>query len=314
MTTQPRTASPRFLVTGAAGNVGRAVLTELIARGYRARGLYRSARESMVGVEPVIGDLNEPASLERAFDDVAAVFLLPGYADMPGLVRLAERAGARIVLLSSIEAATQDAGNAVVAYMLDSETAVRAAEVPWCILRPSGFMTNTFRWTPQLRDGDVVRLPFPDQPVALIDPTDIATVAVRALTSGDHDGTTLHLSGPETLRPADQVAAVGMELGRPLVFEVEPDYRARARMLAEMPPAYVDAFFAFAKNPNSPQAEIVPTVEQITNHPARTFAQWCRREHTALRSRRKTTPLNRADRRSLRPVDHQPSGHDQRRS
>ena len=38
-------------------------------------------------------------------------------------------------------------------------------------------MANTLRWQPQLAAGDVVREPFADVPVAMIDPYDIAAVA-----------------------------------------------------------------------------------------------------------------------------------------
>lgn len=180
-----------FLVTGASGNVGREVVATLQDKGAPVRALHRSRRDELpAGVEVVRGDLNDPDSLAGAFDDVEGVFLLPGYADMPGLVRLAERSGARIILLSGPSADSRDLSNAVTAYMVRSEDAVRAGDVPWTILRPSGFMSNTFQWVHQLSSGDVVTLPFAGVPIAWIDPADIAAVAALALTEPGHDRAT----------------------------------------------------------------------------------------------------------------------------
>ena len=82
---------------------------------------------------------------------------------------LAEVRGAgveRVVLLSGSSAASGDTGNAVSAYMIRSEDAVRESGVPFTILRPFGFMSNALRWRDQLRAGDVVREPFADVAVA----------------------------------------------------------------------------------------------------------------------------------------------------
>ena len=57
-------------------------------------------------------------------------------------------------------------------------------------------MSNALRWRDQLREGDVVREPFANVPVAVIDPHDIAAVAASALRAEGHDGRTYVLSGP----------------------------------------------------------------------------------------------------------------------
>jgi uncharacterized protein YbjT (DUF2867 family) len=95
---------------------------------------------------------------------------------------------------------------------------VKASSLPHTILRPSGFQSNALRW--DLSDG-VVRAPWPDVPIAAIDPADIAAVAAVALTDGA--APELELSGPEALRPADQVAILAEVLGRELRYEGEYD-------------------------------------------------------------------------------------------
>jgi uncharacterized protein YbjT (DUF2867 family) len=70
-----------FLVTGATGNAGGAVVRALVADGRRVRALVRpgsSLGSWPEGVEPIVGDLNRPESLRVAFRGVQAVFLLSG--------------------------------------------------------------------------------------------------------------------------------------------------------------------------------------------------------------------------------------------
>src|SRR5262249_36491703 len=100
---------------------------------------------------------------------------------------------------------------------LESEAAVRASGLPWTILRPSGYQSNALRWLPQLQRGDVVSAPWPDVPIAAIDPADIAAVAAAVLTGPGHEGTALTLSGPQPLTPGDQVKTPTT----PLNFELQ---------------------------------------------------------------------------------------------
>jgi dihydroflavonol-4-reductase len=63
------------LVTGASGFVGWHVARLLTERGYRVRALVRpSSRLRELDVEPALGDLRDPASVERAVAGCAAVY------------------------------------------------------------------------------------------------------------------------------------------------------------------------------------------------------------------------------------------------
>jgi uncharacterized protein YbjT (DUF2867 family) len=266
-----------FLITGAAGNVGAELVTALVTAGEQVRALTRGARAPALpaGVEAVAGDLNRPDSLAAALLGVRAVFLLAGYQDMPGVVTAARQAGVqRVVLLSGGSAASGDESNAISAYMIRSESAVRDSGLAWTILRPSGFMSNALRWAPQLAVGDVVRTPFANVVTATVDPYDIAAVAVEALLRDGHDRRIYAPTGPESLLPADQVRILAQVLGRGLRFEAQPDDEAREEMTKNTPVEYVDAFFDFYVAGSLDESQVRATVHDLTGRAPRTFTQW----------------------------------------
>ncbi|RVX45136.1 uncharacterized protein YbjT (DUF2867 family) [Nonomuraea polychroma] len=276
-----------ILVSGATGNVGSELVDALASTGQQVRALVRNPHGLALptGAEPVTGDLNQPESLVKALDGVEGLFLLSGYADMPGLLARAREAGVRhVVLMSGGSAALEDLDNAVSRYMTLSERALRESGLPWTILRPRSFMSNAFRWLPQLEAGDVVRVPFADVPVAAIDPYDIAAVAAHALVNGGHEGRIYELTGPRALLPADQVAILGQVLGRDLRCEGLTNSEARAEMEAGMPVEYVDAFFQFFVDGTLDESEVHPTVQDVLGRPPRTFEEWAHAHADAFRT------------------------------
>jgi uncharacterized protein YbjT (DUF2867 family) len=275
-----------ILVTGAAGNIGGELVAALAEAGQPVRALTRSTQPGRFspGAEAVAGDLNDPASLRPVLAGADGVFLLPGYADMPGVLAEARRAGVRtVVQLSGMSVGSGNLGNAITAYMAASEQAARESGLAWTILRPAMFMSNAFQWLPQLRAGDMVRAPFGQVRAAVTDPADIAAVAARALTAPGHEGRVYELSGPDSLTAADRVAILGRALGRDLRFEAQTDEEARAEMSATTPARYVDAFFDFYAAGTLDESRVLPTVREVTGRPPRTFAQWAAAHAGAFR-------------------------------
>ena len=268
-----------ILVTGATGNVGGAVVRALVEAGEPVRALVRGS-SAPLGAELVKGDLYDPSTIP--FDGVDAVFFMSGY---PAELFTAARDNGveRVVLLSGSSADGGDRANAISRYMMDSEDALKASGVPWTILRPNFFFSNTFQWLPQLRAGDVIRESFPGAASSGIDPADIGAVAAAALTADGHAGQTYRLTGPEVLRLADRVRILGEALNRPLTLEPFSDDEARVELSKTMPPEYVDGFMAFYVTGTLDESRVLPTVEQITGRAPRTFAEWARAHADELR-------------------------------
>jgi uncharacterized protein YbjT (DUF2867 family) len=271
-------------VAGAGGNVGGALVELLAAAGHEVRAVVRKAGACLPsGVTAVTGDLNDATSLDGAFHGAEGAFLLSGYDDA-GLVSAMQRGGVRrVALLSSSAAPTGDLSNAVAAYHIRSEQALQESGLGWTFLRPNAFMTNTLSWASAIRGGDPVVAPFADVAISTNDPRDVAAVAAVSLTSGAYEGVAHRITGPEPLLPREQVAIIGELLGRELPFRAQDDDEARADMSARMPAAYVDAFFDFYVAGAIDETSVLPTIEEVTGRPPRTFRAWAEEHLEAFR-------------------------------
>ena len=188
----------RILVTGATGNVGRQVVSQLLAMRTRVRALSRDPAVAGLPheVEVVRGDLTVPASLDGCLDGVDALFLVwtVPHDALPAAVDRIARNTRRIVFLSSpywtphpFFQASQP--NPVAALHAEIERLIEASGLQWTFLRPGMFAANALSWwAPQIRAGDVVRWPYAAALTAPIHERDIAAVAVRALLEAGHDG------------------------------------------------------------------------------------------------------------------------------
>ncbi|WIY02787.1 NAD(P)H-binding protein [Amycolatopsis mongoliensis] len=271
-----------ILVTGARGNVARALVGRLLEDGHEVRAAGRDPGRTRLpgGVEVVAADLARPENWDAALDGVTKAFLYAGTAGLGGFLA---RAGglAQVVLLSALGADPASA-DAITRAHGEAEQAVRDSGIPWTFLRPGGFAANRLLWADSVRAG-VVRDPFPDSHAALIHEADIAAVAVCALTSSGHLGAVHTLTGPESLTVRDQASVLGRVTGRPVVVEPQDldDYRREltaafeARGLgrvgsAEVIEARIRRLAALVGRPQA----TTETVLAVTGRPARSFAEW----------------------------------------
>jgi uncharacterized protein YbjT (DUF2867 family) len=272
----------RVLVVGATGNVGRPVVSQLLARGAQVRALARNP--DTAGLPPQVevarGDLTIPETLDPCLNAIEAVFLVwvpPQASAGPALERIAKRARRIVFLSAPLKTAhpffqqpnpSRTMGEHI-------ERLIESSGLQWTFLRPGMFAANARRWwAPQIRAGDVVRWPHPAVPTAPIHECDIAAVAVRALCEEGHSGADYVLTGPQSLSQAGQVSTIGRVLGRSLrIEEISPD-AARRELLAIMPASVVNMLLdAWAAGTGQP-ALVTSTVAEITGTPARTFHDW----------------------------------------
>ncbi|MCK7622343.1 NAD(P)H-binding protein [Streptomyces sp. RS10V-4] len=276
-----------ILVTGATGNVGRAVVGELVAAGADVRALVRRPEAAGLPGEVQVfgGDLSRPESLERALAGSDTVFLVwPFLATegAPAVVEAIARQARRVVYLSSsgVDERAERQTDPINQLHAEMERLLAGSGVAWTVLRANTLASNARGWAEQIRTTDAVRGP-DIAATAVVHERDVAAVARRVLTEDGHAGATYVLTGPEVLSRADQVRAIGEAIGRPVRFESVPVQVARQRMLADgRPPALVEALLASAES--RPASHVITsTVAALTGAPARTFHAWAE-EHAGI--------------------------------
>ncbi|GAA3436266.1 SDR family oxidoreductase [Kutzneria kofuensis] len=282
-----------ILVTGATGTVGSEVLRLLARRGAPLRAMTRNRLPSVeAGVEVVHADYEDPEALRRAAAGVESVFLLtaPG-AWVPAhdlaMINAARAGGVRkVVKLSAIRGRLPAGdGNAMPAnWHAPGEQALADSGLAWTVLRPSAFASNTLRWAGSIRAGQPVPNMTGTGGQGVVDPRDVAEVAVEALLGAEHDGTAYTLTGPELVSVPDQVAQLAELLGRPIgTVDVPPD-QAREQMLAGgFDPSVVDvAVHGFRLVRDGGNAVVTDDVHRLLGRPARSFRTWARDHRDAF--------------------------------
>jgi uncharacterized protein YbjT (DUF2867 family) len=272
------------LVTGATGQIGRAVVAELLRAGVPVRALTRrpDAARLPAAVEVLPGDLTVPESLGSALQGVGAVFLLwtAPPATVPAVIERLASHVQRVVFLSSphrtphpfFQAAQP---NAMAVLHANIERLIAEAGLASTIIRPGMFASNALNWwAASIRDGDTVRWPYGAAETAPIDERDVAAAAARCLSEDRHAGGDYVLTGPESVSQAEQVRIIGATIDRSIQFEELSPQDFRRETAGTWPAPVVDMLLTAWGAAIGQPAFVTSTVFDIVGSPARTFRQW----------------------------------------
>lgn len=273
-----------IVVTGATGNVGRALVRMLTEAQVPVTALARHITDAAVppGVRAVAADLAEPAGLRDAFDGARSLFLLVAGEDPHGVLEVAKAAGIRrVVLLSS-----QGAGTRPEAYRhpVRFEAAVRESGLDWTVLRSGGMTTNVLAWAESIRRGREAAAPFGDVGLPFVDPEDVAAVAAAVLREdAHHGGATYTLTGPAATTPRERAAAIATVLGEPVRFTEQTRDEAHQSMAQFMPLPVVEGTLAILGTPTEDEQQVSPDVQDVLGRAPHSFAAWAARNAAAFR-------------------------------
>jgi uncharacterized protein YbjT (DUF2867 family) len=281
-----------IVVFGATGTVGRHVVAGLTGAGEKVRAFTRDPARAARGpqAEVVAGDLSEPAQVADALSGADAVFMVSAGPDALAHERTVAAACKhhrvpRVVKLSSVAAQPPVADPYGAAHAAGEEE-FRRTGADWTALRSAAFMSNVFQWAASIQAGNTVYQPYAGIARAVIDPADVAAVAVACLTRDACKGEAVQLTGPDSLTAYQQAAAVTAALGRPLPLEVVdvPPEQALAGMTgAGLPRAFAAALLASLADPDPRRGGTPgPQVRQITGRDPATFQDWLARHVSDL--------------------------------
>ncbi|ATY14021.1 NAD(P)-dependent oxidoreductase [Amycolatopsis sp. AA4] len=267
------------LVTGATGTVGSALIPALRARGSTVRAMTRG--RPLDGVETVVADLRDPASIAAALKGVDAIFLnSPSAPDAAELqiqfANLARDAGVgRLVLLSQY-AARADSPVRFLRWHAEVEAHVAKLGLDYTVLRPNLYLQALLNFSATIAQG-FLAAPIGDAAVSVIDTRDISAAAAAVLTTSGHARRTYPLTGPRAVTHAQIADALSAATGRDIAFRDAPADQFAAALTGLLPSWQIGGLVEdYAHYARGEAAEVYPSVADLTGRPARDLTDFAR--------------------------------------
>jgi uncharacterized protein YbjT (DUF2867 family) len=219
-----------YIITGASGRVGSAVVANLIKKGKAVKGIIRDEKKAdklkQQGAEVAIADAFNLQALTEAVKGGSTLFAITPetgknddvIADTKKILenyRKAVEASAikKVVGLSSIGAQfNKNSGNLLMSYLL--EHAFEGLDVQTTFIRPSYYFSNWMMSLPMIKEKGILATFYPvDMKISMVSPIDVAAYAQDILTKDD-DGSKIYELLGHDYSPADVAKAFANALGR----------------------------------------------------------------------------------------------------
>lgn len=276
-----------ILVTGATGTVGSRVVKQLTDQRVPVRAFVRNEEKARAllgeSVELAQGNFSDADSLRRALDAVDAVFLActsePRQAELEQNVidAVAATEGAQVVYLSARPA---EVGSSCAFWDSNGkgERSLRESGLPATVLRSTWYMSQVLALADQVRSMGKIFVPAEGARIAMIDPGDVASVAIVALTRDGHEGETYELSGPEAITYGDVATELSEVTGRTVEFVPVSDDAAREGLVsAGLSQWFADNVVrAFGRLRQGVAEATTDTVRTLTGRDPRTLGEFVR--------------------------------------
>jgi len=224
----------KYTITGSLGHISKPIVTALVKAGHEVTVITSSAGRvkeiESLGAKAAVGSVEDPGFLTKAFQGADAVYTMvpPNFGagnwkDYIGQVgkNYAEAIKANnikhVVNLSSIGAHMPDGCGPVsglyrVEQALNTLTGVNIRH-----LRPAYFYNNLFAQTGLIKNLGIMGANFDisDKKFMLVDPSDIATVAIQALLKLDFKGHSVQYIASDEVSTGEIAAAFGGAIDKP---------------------------------------------------------------------------------------------------
>lgn len=282
--------SPRLLVTGASGHLGRRVVELLLDSG--TPNLIAATRKpdgltdlTARGVELRKADFDDPASLEAAFAGVDRLLIISTDAlGTPGqrqrqhkaAVEAAVKAGVKHIVYTSMANPEPDSPIPFAPDHLATEQAIESSGIPFTILRINWYAEYFFvSLPPALKFGKWLTSAGEGR-TAYVAREDVARAAAAALSAGTAQSRRLDITGPQALTPAEIVDLVNDIFGSNIAL-VPVDDEALANNLAAAgtPAPLAELVVAMERNSREGRVGAVSdAVEQLTGKPPHSLREF----------------------------------------
>jgi uncharacterized protein YbjT (DUF2867 family) len=290
--------SRTVLVTGATGSVSGALLDSLDGTDITVRALVRDRSKSGAleqrGVEVVVGDLDDPATLPPAFEGIDDLWLLTAMdprapENSMNAVWAACQAGvARVVRLSAVGAAPDaPTRNGRLHAMADHQ--LEHSDVCWTILRPHAFMQNLLWQADSIATQGEFYSNMGQGRFGMVDVRDVADLAAAILVDEPdrHHGKIYTPTGPEAITYTEAAEQLGDVLDRKIRYVAVSDEDARASMIdGGISPWLAGMLVEYGQALGSGWGDFTTAdVEQVVGRPPRSVADFASDHAAALTAR-----------------------------
>jgi uncharacterized protein YbjT (DUF2867 family) len=277
-----------ILITGGTGTTGREVVKQLSEAGARGvRALVRDpAKASFIrdaGFEVSEGDFDRPETLAAALTGVERALLLTApspdtFRQQSAFVEAAKSAGLRHIVKLSAIGADATAPEGFAKWHGQAEDELKASGLAWTMLQPNFFMQNLLGFARTIASEGRIYQPTGDGRASFVDVRDIASVAVKALIAGGHEGRSYVITGPEALSYREVAEKLSAATGRQVTYVPITPAQFREGALAQGLPAWlVDALGVLNEVFASNKAALVTdAVREVAGREPTTFDQFAR--------------------------------------
>jgi NAD(P)H dehydrogenase (quinone) len=230
-----------LLVTGASGHLGRRVVEVLLDAERTVIAATRSPEKLSTfaarGAEVRRADLDNPASLDRAFTGADRLLLIS--TDAPGrrlpqhasAIGAAVRAGVKHVVYTSLSSAEKWQAPFGREHA-DTEQALRDSGLGWTVLRNNLYSDYLVpKLSSAIAAGQLVAAAG-DGRAGYVTRADCAGAAAAALASPDFDGRTIDVTGPAAVSHAELAAIAGDVSRNRVTYVSKPPEEVRGSLLA----------------------------------------------------------------------------------
>ncbi|NNG16148.1 MAG: SDR family oxidoreductase [Gemmatimonadales bacterium] len=283
-----------ILVTGATGTIGGELTKLLAQQDIPFRAMVRNPEKARVlktqHIETVVGDLQDPASLDRAFNGAGGIFLLSAADERQvklqlNAVEALKRAGVGYVVKVSVIGAHGDAPIKLGRDHAAIEQALLDTGITSAFLRPHSFMQNLLGSIELIANkGEfygatgTVKLP-------LIDARDVAAAAAALLIKPCHESEGYVLTGPESISNEEVAEILGEVTGKSIRYVDIPPEQLKSGMVAAGMPEWLAADLQTLHEMwlKGVGTEVTDAIPSITGRPGRTFRDFAQDYAAAFR-------------------------------
>jgi NAD(P)H dehydrogenase (quinone) len=237
----------RIIVSGASGQLGRLVVTNLLARGVPAKSLILVSRTpealqdfAKLGASTRFGDFSKPESLPAAFAGGTKMLLISiGFGAGPrpeahkNAIDAAIAAGVKRIAYTSWVALSAGDHSGIGADHYATEEILRKSGVHWTFLRNSIYQDVLVAQAAKMVAEGRAVVPANEVKLGYVSREDCAAAAAAVLSTPGHDDKAYDITGPELLGQREIAAAATAATGRSIaVSDADPNSAPAVRAFA----------------------------------------------------------------------------------